>query len=66
MSVDRHQADERVAAIATKYTSTGEHAKIPLTVCAAAPAANAFAYSRFCPEELDPISVCGHEPQQPD
>jgi hypothetical protein len=33
MSADRHQADDRIAAIATKYTSTGEHAKIPLMIC---------------------------------
>ena len=40
-------------------------ASVSAAVCAAAPA-KAFAYSRFCPEELDPISVSGHEPQQPD
>jgi hypothetical protein len=41
-------------------------APVSAAVCAAAPAANAFSCSRFCPEELDPISVSGHEPQQPD
>ena len=33
MSADRHQADERITAIASNYTSTGEHAKIPLMIC---------------------------------
>ena len=32
---DKHSTDERIAAIATKYTSTGEHAKIPLMICVA-------------------------------
>ena len=41
-------------------------ASVSAAVCAAAPAAKAFAYSRFCPEELDPISVSGYEPPQPD
>ena len=35
MSADMHPTDERIAAIATKYTSTGEHAKIPLMICVA-------------------------------
>jgi hypothetical protein len=35
MSADRHPADDRIAAIAAKYTSTGEHAKIPLLICVA-------------------------------
>ena len=35
MSADRHPTDDRIAAIATKYTSTGEHAKIPLMICVA-------------------------------
>jgi hypothetical protein len=35
MSADRHSTDDRIAAIAAKYTSTGEHAKIPLMICVA-------------------------------
>ena len=35
MSADSHPTDERIAAIATKYTSTGEHAKVPLMICVA-------------------------------
>ena len=35
MSADRHPTDDRIAAIAAKYTSTGEHAKIPLMICVA-------------------------------
>ena len=33
MSAYSHPTDERIAAIAAKYTSTGEHAKIPLMIC---------------------------------
>ena len=35
MSADSHPTGERIAAIASKYTSTGEHAKIPLMICVA-------------------------------
>ena len=35
MSADRHPTDDRIAAIAAEYTSTGEHAKIPLMICVA-------------------------------
>ena len=35
MSADRQPTDERIAAIAAKYTSTGERAKIPLMICVA-------------------------------
>ena len=35
MSADKHPTDDRIAAIASRYTSTGEHAKIPLMICVA-------------------------------
>ena len=35
MRAAKHSTDDRIAAIATKYTSTGEHAKIPLMICVA-------------------------------
>jgi hypothetical protein len=35
MSANQHSTDARIAAIATKYTATGEHAKIPLMICVA-------------------------------
>ena len=35
ISTDGRPTDERIAAIATKYTSTGVHAKIPLMICVA-------------------------------
>jgi hypothetical protein len=31
MRAVKHSTDDRIGSIATKYTSTGEHAKIPLT-----------------------------------
>lgn len=41
-------------------------ASVSVAVFAAVPASDAFAYSRFFPEELDPIWVSSHEPQQSD